>query len=543
MQITRPASEASAKPRPPAPGPRPLFSGPQPLFPATVLVVLALISATLAVYWQVHSFDFINFDDNVYIPENPAVAGGLTWSGVVWAFASVDYFYWQPLTWISHMLDVQLFGLHAGWHHLVNVFLHIANSLLVFFVFRSMTGALWRSALVAALFALHPLRVESVAWVAERKDVLSCFWFLVALWAYVRYARQPSDSRYRWVLAAMLMGLMSKPMLVTVPFLFLLVDFWPLRRVAFAEKVPMLFLAAVASVLTAIGTHRLGAMEWAAGIPMSARISNALVSYVRYLGKTIWPQNLAIFYPYPSATPLWKAAGAFLLLAAITAAVLWAARTHRFFAAGWLWFLIGLVPTIGLVQVGRQSMADRFSYIPLIGLFVAAVWGAEFFWRNRRQAAAILSGLVLLSCGIASWDQTRTWRNSETVFSHALAVTRESSVANRHLGAALAARGDFRAAIPLFAEAVRLDPRYFVAHYDYGEALLATGDPEAAMAQFREAVRYRPNFGDAYYGIGKTLVVTGKPLDALEATRQALQFGLSPGKTSGAQALLARLAP
>jgi len=507
----------------------------------TVGIVLALVAATLLVYSQVRAYDFINFDDNVYVLNNPHVSGGLTRDGVVWAFSTVDYFYWQPLTWLSHMLDCQLFGLRAGWHHLTNVLLHIANSLLVFFVFRRMTGAPWRSAMAAGLFALHPLRVESVAWIGERKDVLSCFWFLIALWAYVRYAERPSAGRYRWVLAAMLMGLMSKPMLVTVPLLFLLVDYWPLRRVALAEKVPMLFLAAVASAVTAIGQKRMGAMEWAAGIPLQLRVSNALVAYVRYVGKTIWPEKLAIFYPYPASIAGWKVLGAVLLLASITAAALWAGRLHRYLAAGWLWFLVGLAPAIGLVQVGRQSMADRFSYIPLIGLFAAGVWGAELLLKGRRRVAGVAAGVVLVAYGVRSWEQTRTWRDNITVFEHALAVTEESSVANRHLGAALAARGDIDAALPHFAEAVRIEPGYFVAHYDYGSALLEKGDPEGAMAQFEEAVRFRPNYGDAYLGIGQTLVRIGKPGEALALTQKALRLGLSPENAIGARALLAEL--
>jgi len=503
--------------------------------------VVALVAATLLVYGQVRAYDFINFDDNVYVPGNPHVSGGLTRAGVAWAFSTVDYFYWQPLTWLSHMLDCQLFGLRAGWHHLTNVLLHIANSLLVFFVFRRMTGAHWRSAMVAGLFALHPLRVESVAWIAERKDVLSCFWFLVALWAYVRYAERPTDGRYRWVLAAMLMGLMAKPMLVTVPLLFLLVDYWPLGRVAFAEKLPMLFLAAVASVLTAIGTKRMGAMEWAAGIPFGLRVSNALVAYVRYIGKTLWPGKLAIFYPYPAWISAWKVAGAVLLLGSITAAALWAGRRHRYFATGWLWFVVGLVPTIGIVQVGKQSMADRFAYIPLIGLFAAVVWGAELLLKDHRKAAAALAAMVLAACGVRSWEQTRTWRDSETVFGHALEVTGENSVAEHHVGRALVSRGLTDAALPHFAEAVRLDPRDFLPHFDYGSALLEKGDADRAMAEFEEAVRCRPTFGDAYLGIGQTLVMAGKTGEALAPTKKALELGLTPEKTRGASALLAKI--
>ncbi|HEY2017505.1 MAG TPA: tetratricopeptide repeat protein [Bryobacteraceae bacterium] len=504
-------------------------------------VALALAAATLIVYWQVRTFDFINFDDNVYVPENAHISGGLTRAGILWAFVTVDYFYWQPLTWLSHMLDCQLFGLEAGWHHLTNVLLHIANSLLVFFVFRRLTGAVWRSAMLAGLFALHPLRVESVAWIAERKDVLSCFWFLAALWAYVRYVERPSDRRYGCVLLAMLMGLMSKPMLVTVPFLFLLVDYWPLRRVAFAEKVPMLFLAAVASVVTAIGQKRMGAMDWSAGIPLLMRISNAVVSYVRYIGKVVWPENLAIFYPYPASIPRWQVAGGIALLLAITAAALWAGRAHRFFVTGWLWFVVGLVPAIGLVQVGRQAMADRFSYIPLIGLFAAVVWGGELLLRNHQRKAVALGVLVLAGCGVRSWQQTRTWRDSTTVFGHALEVTGGNSVAHRYLGAALAERGSTEEALPHLAEAVRLEPQFFIAHYDYGSALLKIGNVDGAMAQFNAAIEYRPNYGDAYYRLGLALFQLGKPRDALVPVREAIRLGVSPRNSEPVSQLLAQI--
>lgn len=508
----------------------------------TAAIAVVLAAATLLVYWQVRHFDFLNFDDNVYVPGNPHIRGGLTWAGIVWAFSTFDYFYWQPLTWLSHMLDCQWFGLNAGYHHFTNVVLHVVNSLLVFAVFRRLTGAHWRSALLAGLFALHPLRVESVAWVAERKDVLSCLWFLLAVWAYVRYTERPSDGRYRCVLLAMLAGLMAKPMLVTVPLLFLVLDYWPLRRVALAEKAPMVFLAAVASGLTFIGTHRMGAMAWSAAIPLQVRISNALLSYVRYIGKTIWPAQLSIFYSYPDPISIsgWKVAAAALLLAGITAATLWAGRRERFFAAGWLWFLVGLIPTIGIVQVGRQAMADRFTYIPLIGLFLVAVWGGELLLRKYRAAAAAGVAILLMACGLQSWKQTRTWRDSVTVFEHALAIE-ESSVAHRHLGAALAQRDLVDESIPHFAAAIRIEPGWFIAHYDYGLALKKRGDLEGAAAQFAEAARWKPNYGDALLELGQILVITGKSREARRSLREALRVGVSPDKSARAGELLAEI--
>ena len=487
-----------------------------------------LALAILAVYLPVAGFDFICYDDPDYVTANPPVLAGVTLDGVKWAFTQAHAANWHPLTWLSHMLDCELWGLAPLGPHVLNVLLHTASVCLLFLFLGRATGELWRPALVAIVFAIHPLRVESVAWIAERKDVLSCFWFLIALWAYARFAERPSDGRYRWVLAAMLMGLMSKPMLVTVPLLFLLVDYWPLGRVAFKEKVPMLFLVVVASALTAVGQRRMGAMDWASGIPMPLRVSNALVAYVRYIGKAIWPAKLAIFYPYPASIAVWKVLGAVLLLASITAAALWAGRVHRYFAAGWLWFLVGLVPTIGLVQVGMQSMADRFSYIPLIGLFAAAVWGAERLLKDYRRLAAVAAGVVLVACGVRSWAQTRTWRDSITVFEHDLAITGENSVAQDHLGEALKDSGRLDAALPHFAEAVRVDPAYFIAQYDYGSALLEHGDPAAAATHFSAAVHCGPNYAEAHYRLGQVLIMIGKPREAVAAMQEATRLGLNP---------------
>ncbi|HYW47709.1 MAG TPA: tetratricopeptide repeat protein [Bryobacteraceae bacterium] len=461
-----------------------------------VIIALGLIAATLLVYSQAGRFDFINFDDDAYVYANAPVRAGLTRAGVLWAFFTIDYFYWQPLTWLSHMLDCELFGLNAGRHHLTSVLFHVMNSLLVFFVFRRMTGAVWRSAMLAALFALHPLRVESVAWIAERKDVLSGFWFLAMLWAYARYTERPSNGRYGLVLGAMLMGLMAKPMLVTAPFLLLLLDYWPLRRVAIAEKAPMLMMAAVSVVLTALGTRQVRAVH-AVGIPAGLRLSNAVVSYARYIGKTLWPRDLAILYPYPASIPAWEVWGAVLLLAAVTAAAFWLGRSHRYLPAGWLWFVVGLLPTIGLMQVGRQALADRFTYIPLMGFFAAVVWGAAALVGRHPRASAAGAGIVLAACGMVSWNQARTWRDSVTVFEHALAVTRDNSLAHHDLAVALEARGQRDAAIGHYAEAVRIEPGYFIAHYNYGSALLARGQTAEAAAQFRAAVYYRPDYQDA----------------------------------------------
>ncbi len=332
-----------------------------------LMLAAALAGACLLVFGQAVRFGFLNYDDNAYVYENPWVRGGLTLHGIIWAFNVIDYFYWQPLTWLSHMLDCQLFGLRPAWPHLVNVLFHAANSILVFLIFRRLTGAFWRSAVLAALFALHPLRVESVVWIAERKDVLSAFCFLVTVALYLRFVERPSGPRYACVLAAFGFGLMSKPMLITTPVLLLLLDYWPLRRRAVAEKMPLFLMAGFTLAVTYAGSRQLRAINWAANLPLGHRVANALVSYAAYLGLSIWPHHLAILYPYRLEIAWWKPVAAAAMLTAITVMVLRAAGKRPYLAFGWLWFVIALLPPSGIVQVGRQAMADRFTYLPSIG--------------------------------------------------------------------------------------------------------------------------------------------------------------------------------
>ncbi len=492
----------------------------------TALIVLGLAAAVLAVYGQLAGAGFINFDDSLYVYENPHVRQGLTGAGVWWAFTTYDLFYWAPLTWLSHMLDCQLFGLQAGGHHLTNVLWHVLNSLLVFLVFRRMTGAVWRSAVLAGLFALHPLRVESVSWIAERKDMLSGFWLFSTLWAYVRYTEKPSNARYGVVLLAMVMGLMSKPMLVTVPLLLLVIDYWPLGRRAFAEKFPMAILAAVSAAVTLIGQHRMGAMGTGMHFSLAHRAANAVVAYASYMGKTIWPQGLSILYPYPASIPAWKTAGAALLLAGITYLAVRLRRTHPYVMAGWVWFLVGLVPTIGLVQVGMQPMADRFTYIPLLGLFLAAVWGAAKWSQAMPRVGAAAAVVVLAACAARSWAQTRTWHDSVTVFSQALAVAEPTCTAHRCLAMGLETQGDIEGALAHYDAAVRLEPANFVAQYYYGAALLGVGRLDEARAHLGEAVRYCPTCAEPYYRLGQLSMRRGDRQEGRQWIAAALDRGL-----------------
>jgi tetratricopeptide (TPR) repeat protein len=461
-----------------------------------LLIALALAVACLIVFGQAVRFDFINYDDNAYVTENPHVRAGLTWEGVHWAFTTIDYFYWQPLTWLSHMQDCQVFGVRPAGHHVMNVLLHTLNTLLLFAVLLRLTGAFWRSATATAIFALHPLRIESVAWIAERKDLLSAFFFLLAIWLYLRYVERPSRGRYYLVIGAFVLGLMSKPMVMMLPFLLLLLDWWPLKRRAFAEKAPMITLALLSSFLTSIATGRLGPINWGTSLSFAQKISNTLVSYVRYLELSFWPHDLAILYPFRTAVPIWQAAGAALLLALITLAALLQARRRPYLLFGWLWFTIALAPASGLVQVGRQGMADRFTYLPHIGLILAVVWGmAELLDAYRRAAAAIAITAAAVMAGV-TLRHIPVWHDSVTLFANTVEVTSANPAAQHYLAAALDDRSRYAEALPHHAEAVRLDPSYFVAQCTYGAALERQGDLEGAAASFEAALRYFPNLPD-----------------------------------------------
>ena len=488
---------------------------------------------------------FVDYDDERLVTANPQVQSGLTWKGVSWAFQNPVLGIWHPLTLVSHMLDCQLYGLKPWGHHLTSVLLHAANAVLLFLIFRRMTGACWRCAALAALFALHPLRVESVAWVAERKDVLSTFFWMLALWAYARYAQkskvQSPKSKVAYVLALVFFacGLMCKPMLVTLPFVLLLLDFWPLRRLELnaqhstlktlvplvREKLPFFALAAVAVVVTFLVQQRAGAV--ATWLPMSARLSNAPVSYLRYMGKMFWPENLSAYYPHPRHWLAWVVMAAAGLLVAASAGAILQARRRPYVTFGWLWFSGMLVPVIGLIQVGNQSMADRYSYVPSVGLLVMLVWGAhELTVRWRYQAvglsAAALAAVIL--CIGFTRRQIGYWKNEESLWLHALAVTQDNDFAHYNLGVTLALRGAFDEAIGHYEEAVRINPQAHDAHSSLAYALLKRHRLAEAIQQYEEALRLKPGDAEAHNNLGNILARVGRKEEAIQHCTAAVRL-------------------
>ena len=511
-------------------------------------VCLALIAANLIVYASVGHHDFVNYDDGDYVSENPLVARGLTWHGVSWAFTTGYSSNWHPLTWLSHMLDVQLFGLNPGPHHLTNLLFHIANTLLLFGLLHRMTGALGRSAFVAGLFAVHPLHVESVAWVAERKDVLSTLFGMLTLWSYVGYVRQPRLGRYLVVLLLFALGLMAKPMLVTLPFVLLLLDFWPLGRVALGpiaagrwapsrdqwatavhlvwEKLPLLALTVASSIVTFVVQRRGGSVMGLDAIPLNLRAANALVSYVAYIGEMLWPARLAVFYPYARSLPGWWVAGAFLGLIGVSVAVIWAGLRHPYLPVGWFWYLGTLVPVIGLVQVGSQPMADRYTYVPLIGLFILVAWGVPDLlvrWPLRSIAVPAAAGLVISGCAITAWAQLQYWESGTALWAHALEVTTGNYLAHNNLGNALARQGRFDEAIVQFSEALRIKPDYSFAHNNLGNALARQGRVSEAIEHYSEALRIEPGYAEAHNNLGIVLADQGKLDEAIAHYSEALR--------------------
>jgi protein O-mannosyl-transferase len=506
------------------PNPKPAPAAPRPRH--DLWICLGLLAVIFAVYAQVAHFDFVNFDDPEYVLRNAHVRGGVTPGGLAWAFGSGYGANWFPLTWISHMLDVQLFGMDAGFHHLTNVLLHALASLLLFAFLRRATRALVPSAFVAFLFALHPLHVESVAWVAERKDVLSAvFWFL-ALWAYVRYTERPSAARYLQTLAAFALGLMAKPMIVTLPFVLLLLDAWPLGRLRpswprIREKLPFFALSAAVSLVTYEVQRAGGAVMTVSAIPLMLRIENALVSYVDYILKMLWPAGLAVFYPYPLSVPAWQVAAAALTIAAITFLAVRAFSARPYLTVGWLWYLGTLLPVIGLVQVGTQARADRYMYVPAIGLAIMLAWSIASFG-NR---AAMAMAAACAAWAALTWVQLGYWRNSETLFRHALAVTRDNAIAEHNLGSALLDEpGRLPEAIAHLRAALRINPGSAQAHTDLGSALAKAGRPGEAIAEFRAALAGAPGSAVVHNNLANALAASGQPLEAIREYDAALRI-------------------
>jgi protein O-mannosyl-transferase len=487
-------------------------------------ISLALALAVFVIYFQIRHFEFTGYDDPEIVINNLNLRDGLTPTSIAWAFRTGYAANWFPLTWISYLLGVSIYGLDSGWHHLTNVFLHAINSILLFFVLRRLTGARWRSAFVALLFAVHPLHVEPVVWIAERKEVLSGLFWLLSIWAYTAFVRRPCAGAYLLLLLAFCCGLMSKPMIVTLPFVLLLLDFWPLERWKntapqrlILEKAPLFALAAAASMITLIVQKSAGAVASASEVPLLFRIENGLVSYLAYILQFLWPARLAVLYPYAQQPPVWKAIGAATVLAAITALAISQRKRRPYFAMGWLWFAGVLVPVIGLVQVGIQSRADRYMYIPLIGLSVIAVWGLHEI-ATRRGAIREMAALGLAACcayGAVAWYNAAYWRDTATLFRHAIDVTDDNWGALGVLSQALVRQDRVDEAMPYIAETLRLRPNLPEAHINFGAALSKRGDFDAAEAQYRKALQLDPESADAHEGLGVIQTEKGRLDDAL----------------------------
>ena len=539
------------------------------------LICLALAVVVLAVFFPVFHSQFVNYDDQEYVYENASVQGGLNWPALQWAFTTSYASNWHPLTWISHMLDWQLYGRRAGGHHATNLFFHCLNNLLLFSLCRRLTGAVWRSALVAALFALHPLHVESVAWVAERKDVLSTFFGLLSIWAYACCAGKskaqspgsavqgskfpfahailyPSFSSF-YLLSLLLFAfsLMSKPMLVTLPFLLLLLDYWPLRRLELpsadarvqgssfkvqgskvlrllVDKLPFVALSLAFSLITFLVQRNSGAMRSLADVPLSLRLCNGLVSYVVYLRKMVRPTDLAVFYPHPASIPAWQVAGAVLLLAAISWLAFSQTRRRPWLVFGWCWYLGTLVPVLGLVHVGSLAGADHYTYIPLIGIFIMAVWsGAELLdhWPAGRPLVLAVTLLLLAACAGWSVRQVRFWADSKTLFEHALKVTQGNFVAHNSLGAVLANEKQFAEAEAHYREALRLRPQFPEAESNLASALANQNRLEEAFAHCRQATLLRPDYAPAYRNLGLLYGKQNKWPEASQNLARAIALG------------------
>ena len=517
------------------------------------LICCVLAITALAVYGQLLKYDFIRFDDPSYITQNGHVTRGLTTDGVIWAFTTGYAANWHPLTWLSHMLDVQLFGLRAGYHHGTSVLLHIVNSLLLMLLLSRLTGALWRSAFVAFLFALHPLHIESVAWISERKDVLSTFFWLLTILAYASYAKKPRFFPYLLSLIFFAMGLMSKPMLVTTPFLLLLLDYWPLNRwtpdnagpqkhgrdptrqerfslskaaVLLREKLPFFALAFISSWVTLLVQKKEGALSSLEVLPFQLRVGNALVAYLGYMRKVFWPSDLTVFYPHPIAVSFWAPAVSALGLVALTALVLYFAKSFPFLPVGWFWYLGTLLPVIGFVQVGSQAMADRYTYIPIVGLFIAVAWivaDLSRLWGLPKLILTASATMLVAVCAITTWTYLHLWKNSQPLFEHALQVTENNYLAYGILGEEYAERGDLENAVRLYHGALNINPRFILARNNLGIALAQQGKQDLAIDQFTSAIRIKPRNAKAHFNLGTIYEQQGKSDLAIQHYEEALR--------------------
>ncbi len=482
---------------------------------------LLLTLVTLVTFLPVTGHDFVRFDDPLYVTRNPQVQAGLTGEGLVWALTANVASNWHPLTLVSHMLDCQLYGMNPRGHHLTSLLLHVLNTVLLFEVLRRMTGSTWRSAAVAALFGLHPTHVESVAWVAERKDVLSGFFWILTMGAWHRYTQEPSRKRYLLVMICLALGLMSKPMVVTLPAVLVLLDLWPLNRgIRIKDKLPLFALSIASAVATVVAqSYSLASTE---AFPVSHRFFNAVLSYVRYLWMTIAPHGLAVFYPMPLTFSAWQVALAAVLLVILTALAFVAVRRAPYVTVGWLWYLGTLVPVIGLIQVGGQAMADRYTYLPSIGLFLIVAWALP-----ERKISMVAVAAAVLALAVGTRLQLRHWINSETLFRHTAAVTERNYLAHLNLAQILAEQNRQAESLDQFRQALAIRPGMWQTHASLGNSLRRWGRPTEALPSMRRAIALRPNDGKLHHSYAMALDDLGRTDEAIAELRKAVE--LSPG--------------
>lgn len=527
----------------------------------TISISIGLTALSIVAFEEVRKCGFVS-DDTLYVVRNQYVQGGLTCENIAWAFTHYIG-YWHPVTWLSLMADCEIFGGDPGWHHLINLLLHTVNSILLFWLLKQMTGAVWRSAFVAALFAVHPLHVESVAWITERKDVLSGLFWMLTMAAYLRYVKRPAVARYVLTLLLFVLGLMTKAMLLTLPVILLLLDFWPLRRInseetgspavgsskilgsfspgfrLFVEKVPFILLSLCSALISSICTQFLGITLSSELIPMRLRIANALVSYVGYIEKMAWPHNLAIFYPFPASIPAWQIAGAVGVLFSVSAVALYFIRRKPYIMVGWLWYIVTLVPVLGLVQAGMwPAMADRFTYLPLIGPFIVVTWGIGDVFRRGRYRPVILgvsAGAILVLLVICTRRQVAYWHDDVTLFGRAVRVTEKNHFALFNFGDALRLKGKHDEAIDRYREALECNSYHAKTHNNLGGLLEAKGQLEEAIVHYRRSVQIDARYPGTHFNLGKALAATGDFEEAIIHYEQAID--LSPDFAAALNAL------
>ena len=530
------------------------------------VICLFLILAILFIYYQTKNFDFVLLDDDVYILNNPHVSRGLNSENVKWAFSNSHGGFWIPLTWLSFMVDSQLHGLNAGFYHVTNLIFHILNSLLLFVVFRLMTGDLWQSGFIAALFAVHPVHVESVAWVSERKDLLFAFFWILTMWTYYCYTRKPGTWRYGTVLLFFVAGLMSKPMIITLPFVLLLLDYWPLKRfqskadqpfdgarpskaaaTIVLEKVPLILLSFAASALTFVLQRAHGAVSSIDSAPVIQRILQVPVAYAKYIIKMVWPRELTAVYPYSPDIPVWQIAGSCLLLGLIFFLAIKQLKEHPYLFVGWLWFLGTLVPVIGIIKFGSHAMADRYTYMTYVGLYIMLAWGIPDLlnsFEKKKFALASAAAALIVAFMLIARNQTTHWVDSVRLFSHAIHVNPENFLAQRNIGLALSYRGDLDRAIGHFKQALRINPTSARCYNDIGTVFMVKGRYADSIGYFEKALYYQPDYPKAHNNLGLVLMTQKKYREAAIHFQAALKsnpgFKLAQQNLRKANTALAR---